>query len=138
MLTTEDNISAVRRMIETDKRVTYQQSQTNLGIRMSQLHKILHEHLPVRKLCTRWIPHNLSEAWSCVEVLAHLPYSPGVTLCDFYFIPKIKGKLRKKWFTDVEEAGTGYEKSVEAMCFSQWFHLMQRHIYLNGHYFEKQ
>ncbi|GBP32680.1 Mariner Mos1 transposase [Eumeta japonica] len=28
---------------------------------MSQKHKILHEHLAVRKLCTRWIPHNLTE-----------------------------------------------------------------------------
>lgn len=60
--TTEDNISVVRRMIETDKRVTYQQIRTSLGIGMSQVHKILHEHLAVRKLCARWIPHNLTEA----------------------------------------------------------------------------
>lgn len=60
--TTEDNISVVRRMIETDPRVTYQQIRTSLGIGMSQVHKILHEHLAVRKLCARWIPHYLTEA----------------------------------------------------------------------------
>ncbi|XP_052753346.1 histone-lysine N-methyltransferase SETMAR-like [Galleria mellonella] len=60
--TTEDNISVVRHMIETDKRVTYQQIRASLGIGMSQVHKILHEHLAVRKLCARWIPHNLTEA----------------------------------------------------------------------------
>lgn len=60
--TTENNISVVQRMIETDKRVTYQQIRTSLGIGMSQVHKILHEHLAVRKLCARWIPHNLTEA----------------------------------------------------------------------------
>ncbi|GBP40444.1 hypothetical protein EVAR_25296_1 [Eumeta japonica] len=28
---------------------------------MSQMHKILHEYLRVRKLCTRWIPHTLTD-----------------------------------------------------------------------------
>ncbi|GBP76725.1 hypothetical protein EVAR_11832_1 [Eumeta japonica] len=32
MVTTEDNISAVRPMIETDKRVTYQQLRISLGV----------------------------------------------------------------------------------------------------------
>ncbi|GBP76864.1 hypothetical protein EVAR_87251_1 [Eumeta japonica] len=60
--TTEDNISVVRPMIEIDKRVTYQQIWTSLGIDMNQVHKILHKYLTARKLCTRWIPHNLIEA----------------------------------------------------------------------------
>ncbi|GBP41710.1 hypothetical protein EVAR_33701_1 [Eumeta japonica] len=42
--TTED-ISAVRLMMETDKRVTYQQIQTSVGIGMSQVHEISHEYL---------------------------------------------------------------------------------------------
>ncbi|GBP70155.1 hypothetical protein EVAR_52740_1 [Eumeta japonica] len=47
--TTED-ISAVRLMVKTDKRVTYQQIRTSLDIGMSQVLKILHENLAVRKL----------------------------------------------------------------------------------------
>ncbi|GBP45031.1 hypothetical protein EVAR_23504_1 [Eumeta japonica] len=46
-------------MIETDKRMTYQQIWTNLSVGRSQVHKILHEHLAVRKLCTRRIPNKL-------------------------------------------------------------------------------
>ncbi|KYN35096.1 hypothetical protein ALC56_10566 [Trachymyrmex septentrionalis] len=29
---------------------------------MKAIHTILHDHLSVRKLCSRWIPHNLTEA----------------------------------------------------------------------------
>ncbi|GBP66753.1 hypothetical protein EVAR_28620_1 [Eumeta japonica] len=47
--TTKDNISAVQLMIETNKRVTYQQIQTS-G----------HEHLTVEKLYHRRTPHNLT------------------------------------------------------------------------------
>ena len=42
--TTEDNIDVVRRMIETDIRVTYQQIRTSQSIGMSQVHIILHEY----------------------------------------------------------------------------------------------
>lgn len=58
---TDFNIDAVRQLIETDKKITCQQIRTTLGIGMSQVQKILHLHLKVRKLCTRWIPHDLSE-----------------------------------------------------------------------------
>ncbi|XP_047523584.1 uncharacterized protein LOC125062015 [Pieris napi] len=59
--TTEDIISAVRRVIQEDKRVTYQQIRASLGIGMNQVQKILHEQLGVRKLCTRRIPHTLTD-----------------------------------------------------------------------------
>ncbi|GBP48952.1 Mariner Mos1 transposase [Eumeta japonica] len=43
---------------------------------MSQVYKSLHGHLEVRKLCIRWIPHNLTEAqklrrvnWCCEMML---------------------------------------------------------------------
>lgn len=59
---TTENIDAVRNMIETDRHVTYHEIQASLGIGASQVHSILHEHLGVRKLCARWIPHNLTVA----------------------------------------------------------------------------
>ncbi|GBP09330.1 Putative uncharacterized protein FLJ37770 [Eumeta japonica] len=66
--TTEDNISAVRLMIETNRRVTCQQIWTNLGIDMSQVYKILPEQLAVRKLCIRWILHNMTT----IQKLCHV------------------------------------------------------------------
>lgn len=58
---TNKNIDAVRRMIETDRHVTYHEIRASLEIGMSQIQSILHKHLGVRKLCSRWIPHNLTE-----------------------------------------------------------------------------
>ncbi|GBP81408.1 Putative uncharacterized protein FLJ37770 [Eumeta japonica] len=60
--TTEDDVSAVRLVVETDKRVTYRQMRTSSGIGMSQVHKIPREHLIIMKVRTLWIPHNLTEA----------------------------------------------------------------------------
>lgn len=58
---TESNIDTVRQLLMTDKKITCQQIRTELGIGMSQVQNILHEQLKVRKLCTRWIPHDLTE-----------------------------------------------------------------------------
>ncbi|GBP71367.1 hypothetical protein EVAR_50265_1 [Eumeta japonica] len=61
--TAKDDIGAIRLMTEIDKSETdYQQIWTSSGIDMSQVYKILHEHLTVGKLYIRWIPHNLTEA----------------------------------------------------------------------------
>lgn len=59
---TDENIAAVRTMIEEDNRVTYRIIRSNLGIGMTAINKILHDYLGVRKVCCRWIPHNLTDA----------------------------------------------------------------------------
>ncbi|KAG5329014.1 SETMR methyltransferase, partial [Acromyrmex heyeri] len=56
------NVDAVREMIERDRHMTYREIQASLGIDMKAIHTILHDRLSVRKLCNRWIPHNLTEA----------------------------------------------------------------------------
>ena len=50
------------KLIERDRHITYREIQASLGIDMKAIHTILHDHLSVRKLCSRWIPHNLTEA----------------------------------------------------------------------------
>ena len=50
------NVDAVREMIERDQHITYREIQASLGIDMKAIHTILHDHLNVRKLCSRWIP----------------------------------------------------------------------------------
>ncbi|GBP29372.1 hypothetical protein EVAR_22744_1 [Eumeta japonica] len=69
MATFDDKINTMRLMTETDKIIVYQQIPTSLCIGRSQVLKILYKHLAVRKLCTRWIPHNLIEAQKldCVD-----------------------------------------------------------------------
>lgn len=64
---TPENIDAVRKLIEEDRHVTYQEIQATLGISGTSTHSILHEHLHVRKLCSRWIPHKLNDAQKRLE-----------------------------------------------------------------------
>ncbi|GBP32700.1 Metal transporter CNNM2 [Eumeta japonica] len=58
----DKNIDDVRRMIKTDRHVTYYKIRVSLGIGMSQIQSILHKHSAKKKLCSRWIPHNFTEA----------------------------------------------------------------------------
>ena len=43
----------MHQLISQDRHVTY---------RETSIHLILHEHLTVKNICSRWIPHNLSIA----------------------------------------------------------------------------
>ncbi|GBP20577.1 hypothetical protein EVAR_93691_1 [Eumeta japonica] len=55
------NIDAVRCMTDIDRHVTYHEIRASLDIGMSQIQSILHKHLGTKKLCSRWIPHNLAK-----------------------------------------------------------------------------
>lgn len=57
-----ENIDAVKNLIMIDRHVTYREIEATLGISMTSINKILHEHLAVKKICSRWIPHNLTIA----------------------------------------------------------------------------
>ena len=63
-----ENIDAVRELIMQDRHVTYRAIEASLGISSSSIHSILHEHLVAKKICSRWIPHNLAIAQKKVRV----------------------------------------------------------------------
>ena len=52
-------IDAVRQLMLQDRHVTYREIETTLGISGTSIHSILHEHLTVKEIFSRWIPHNL-------------------------------------------------------------------------------
>ena len=52
----------MRQLILQDRHVTYREIETTLGISGTSIRSILHEHLTVKIICSRWIPHNLSNA----------------------------------------------------------------------------
>jgi transposase len=58
---TEENVAAVRKMLESDKHVTHCQIEEWLAIPTSAIYTILHDHLQVRKVCSLWVPHALTE-----------------------------------------------------------------------------
>ena len=59
---TEENVLAVKNLIQDNRRVTYQEIQHVLQIGSGSLHEILHVHLRVRRIVSRWVPHNLTDA----------------------------------------------------------------------------
>lgn len=58
---TQENIDAVRQLIVEDRHATYREIEASLSISGTSVHSILHGHLGVKKLISRWIPHLLSE-----------------------------------------------------------------------------
>ena len=57
-----ETIDAKRQLILQDHHVTYREIEATLAISGTSIHSILHEHLTVKKIFSRWIPHNLSVA----------------------------------------------------------------------------
>lgn len=58
----QENIDAVHQLVLLDRHVTYREIEASLGISMTSINKILHEHLGLKKICSRWIPRNLTVA----------------------------------------------------------------------------
>ncbi|VVC44154.1 Hypothetical protein CINCED_3A007774 [Cinara cedri] len=92
-----ENIKAVRDMIKLDRHVTYHEIEAFLGMSSTSVHSKLHRHLVVKKMCSRWIPHNLilaQKKCSCRLVHRHLEkYSHG-TSKDVYTIVTNHGFMR--------------------------------------------
>ena len=58
---TEKNVATVKTLIEEDARYTLQEIEELSGTHSSSVLKILHERLGLPKICTRWIPHLLTD-----------------------------------------------------------------------------
>ena len=58
-----ENIDAVRELIMQDHHVTYREIQASLGIAFTSIHSILHEHLAVKMICSRWISESLKKSF---------------------------------------------------------------------------
>ena len=56
-----ENINTVQKLIMQDRHVTYCEIEATLGISSTSKYIILHAHLAVKKICSRWIPHNLTK-----------------------------------------------------------------------------
>jgi histone-lysine N-methyltransferase SETMAR len=59
--TGEEQVQAAERLVLADKRITCEHLANELQVSVSTAFKILTEKLGRRKICAKWIPHNLSE-----------------------------------------------------------------------------
>ena len=57
----EEMVDTVRSIIEDDPHATYEQIECSLGIHPPAIYSILHDHLNLRKICARWVPHQLTK-----------------------------------------------------------------------------
>jgi histone-lysine N-methyltransferase SETMAR len=78
-----------------------------------------------------------------VAILYHPPYSPNLSLPDYFLFPKLKMKLKGCHFADdaeIQEAVTDELKKVQKEEFLAAFQKLYNHTktktYANGAYFE--
>jgi len=57
----EENISKIKEIIEGDARFTVRDIARKVGISLSTVHFILKNHLKVRQISARWVPHLLTD-----------------------------------------------------------------------------
>src|SRR5689334_5033586 len=57
---TDDNVKAVRQLMEKDPRVIIRQIRISIEIGSAALNEIWHQHLRVKILCARRVPHFLT------------------------------------------------------------------------------
>lgn len=58
---TDESIEAIRRVIEDDPHATYDDLKAETMLSRGTLYRIVTEHLKVRKVTSRWVPHDLTE-----------------------------------------------------------------------------
>jgi [histone H3]-lysine36 N-dimethyltransferase SETMAR len=58
----EQTIDPVRTIIDNDPHSTYKQIEDILGISAIAINSIIHDYLKLRKVCARWVPHQLTDA----------------------------------------------------------------------------
>jgi len=56
----EESVNKVRDLMANDRRWTCTEIAENLDLSKSSVHRILTDHLGMRKLSARWVPHNLT------------------------------------------------------------------------------
>jgi len=57
----EQNIAAVKRLVDENRHITYQTNSDTLSLHYPSIKTILHEKLGLRKISARWVPHKLTD-----------------------------------------------------------------------------
>ena len=86
---TENNLATVKMLIEEDARYTVQEIKELSGIHSSTVLKILFERLGLRKICTHWVPHLLTDEQKQSRVRLALQVIEKYDKCDPRRLEKI-------------------------------------------------
>ena len=58
---TDENIELVRQVIDNDPHSTYDEIIADTSLSRGTIERIIHDHLKLKKLASRWIPHELTD-----------------------------------------------------------------------------
>jgi len=58
----------VSELVKKNPRITYEEIEEETEIHAPTIHDILHNHLQIRKICCRWVPHFLTEEQKAARV----------------------------------------------------------------------
>ncbi|PNF16764.1 hypothetical protein B7P43_G00887 [Cryptotermes secundus] len=123
-----EEVYALSALLESDRRHTIRELARETGLAHTTVLHILKERLGMRKIASRWVPHDLTEMQKWLrydaapvadlfdrwgwEVLYHPPYSPDLSPCDFDLIPKMKEPLHGIHFRTVPEILQAVDRSI--------------------------
>lgn len=140
----------VSKIVLEDQRVKVREIAETVGISIGSTVKILHEHLHMKKLNVKWVPHFLDTkqkkkkfkelGW---ELLPHPPYSPDLAPSDYYLFSNLKKWLAGKKFysnEEVEWETNGYFGLLDKNHYSKGIAMLKdrwtKCIELDGDYIE--
>lgn len=121
---TDTTVITVRRLLDEDRRVTVRELQKHVGISISSITSILHDHLGMRKVSARWVPHrlNTSQMQARVEFANFMldRFDAGASkLVDniitgdetwvYFYDPETKAQSRQ-WITFEEDAPVKFRR----------------------------
>jgi hypothetical protein len=78
-----------------------------------------------------------------MAVILHPPYSPDLAPCDFFLFPKMKLKLKGRWFDTIEEIQGEWQRVLDSLtekdfqyAFQKWRRWRDWCLHVGGNYFE--
>ena len=111
---TENSIEIVREFIKNEPKSSLKSMESEFNISKTSIYRILTDHLGLRKVCERFIPHKLNATShrstlvtdfltrNRILTINHSPYSPDMAPCDFYLFGKLHLAMKGKRFASVE------------------------------------
>jgi len=115
----EDFISAIREVIEADRRLAIPEISTEIGISYESVQSVITDNLGFRKRHDNARPRTALSTRDTLEemrrkTLEHPPYSPDLSPCDYFLFAPFKESLGGKRF----ESNEGVEKHVAQLVYN--------------------
>lgn len=163
---TKANIQLVEKLIDEDSRISYRSLVELTSLNLNTIHKIIHDHLHMKKKKSRWIPHKLTPEnkqkrltfanlfWPHVhsnvhnflkskgmKTIDHPPYSPDLAPCDYWLFDYIKDRLddeinAETLATSITNIVSSIPHSEYCKTFKKYIERLELCVLAEGDYFE--